>query len=129
MASDYFHTIGLNTVCRALSIHDQQRDEISDAVLRIAARDGLGGVTMSHVAARLRVSKGSVQHYFASKRELLLHASRRLRPASPNEIDATARRATRRRMSLGGVLGRMLPATSRSQGGSHAGQAPVHRRV
>ena len=59
--------------------HRQRRAQITDAVLRIAARRGLGDVTMSEVAAEAGVSKGRVQHYFGSKERLLLHTGRRLR--------------------------------------------------
>ncbi|WP_017592943.1 TetR/AcrR family transcriptional regulator [Nocardiopsis potens] len=59
--------------------HRQRRAQITDAVLRIAARRGLGDVTMSEVAAEAGVSKGRVQHYFGSKERLLLHTGHRLR--------------------------------------------------
>jgi len=47
---------------------------LTDALGRVAVRDGLAGVTMRHVAAEAGVSVGLVQHYFASKEELLLAA-------------------------------------------------------
>lgn len=102
--------------------HNQQRDQISDAVLSIAARDGLGGVTMSQVAAESRVSKGSVQHYFTSKQDLLLHASRRLRARIAERIDAATMGSTAEDV-LRGVLRRMLPTTDRAREESRAGKA------
>jgi AcrR family transcriptional regulator len=51
---------------------------ITDALGRIASRQGLSGVTFREVAAEAGVSVGLVQHYFASKDELLLAALRHL---------------------------------------------------
>jgi TetR/AcrR family transcriptional regulator, transcriptional repressor of bet genes len=53
---------------------DERRRLLTDALARIAARDGLDAVTMREVAAEAGVSVGFVQHYFASKDELLLAA-------------------------------------------------------
>ena len=58
--------------------HDERRRTITEALARIAARQGLAGVTMRQVAAEAGVSVGRVQHYFASKDELLLAALRGL---------------------------------------------------
>jgi AcrR family transcriptional regulator len=52
----------------------ERRRLLTDALARIAARDGLEAVTMREVAAEAGVSVGFVQHYFASKDELLLAA-------------------------------------------------------
>src|SRR5262249_7896173 len=51
---------------------DERRRMLTDALARIAARDGLSAVTMREVARESRVSVGLVQHYFASKDDLLL---------------------------------------------------------
>lgn len=51
--------------------HGQRRGEIAEALWRIAAREGLEAVSLSRVADEAGVSKGRVQHYFASRDELL----------------------------------------------------------
>lgn len=51
--------------------HGQRRGEIAGALWRIAAREGLEAVSLSRVADEAGVSKGRVQHYFASRDELL----------------------------------------------------------
>ena len=51
--------------------HGQRRGEIAEALWRIAAREGLEAVSLSRVADAAGVSKGRVQHYFASRDDLL----------------------------------------------------------
>jgi AcrR family transcriptional regulator len=51
--------------------HGQRRGEIAEALWRIAAREGLEAVSLSRVADEAGISKGRVQHYFASRDELL----------------------------------------------------------
>lgn len=51
-----------------------QRAELAAAVTRIVARGGLEQVSLRSVAAEAGVSMGRVQHYFATKDDLLLHA-------------------------------------------------------
>jgi len=58
--------------------HDARRQRIADAVCRLAARRGLEGVSLRHVAAEAGVSMGQVQHYFTTKDEMLLFAFRAL---------------------------------------------------
>jgi AcrR family transcriptional regulator len=55
--------------------HGERRRTITDAVARIVAREGIKAVTMRAVAAEAGVSVGRVQHYFASKDELLAAAA------------------------------------------------------
>lgn len=54
--------------------HEARRQRIADAVCRVAARDGLEGASLRHVAAEAGISMGQVQHYFATKDEMLLFA-------------------------------------------------------
>lgn len=56
---------------------DEQKRVLSDAVWRLVAREGLEGVSLRTVAAEAGVSMGRVQHYFASKDELLIDSLRR----------------------------------------------------
>ncbi|MCF6471530.1 TetR/AcrR family transcriptional regulator [Nonomuraea sp. MG754425] len=51
--------------------HEERRRHLAEAVLRIAGRDGLGQAKLRDVAAEAGVSLGTVQHYFASKDEML----------------------------------------------------------
>jgi AcrR family transcriptional regulator len=53
---------------------DARRREIADALLRLAVTEGLESVSLRHVAAEAGVSMGAVQHYFASKDEMLRFA-------------------------------------------------------
>ena len=52
--------------------HQERRRQIADAVARIAADRGLGGVSFREVAAEAGVSVSLVQHYFGTKDGLLL---------------------------------------------------------
>ena len=56
--------------------HDVQRAKFAEAAMRLIARFGLEGVTMRAVAAEAGLSYGSLFHYFDSKDELLMHATR-----------------------------------------------------
>lgn len=56
--------------------HDERRKQIGDAVCRVMAARGLDAVSLRHVAAEAGVSMGRVQHYFATKDEMLLFAFR-----------------------------------------------------
>lgn len=59
--------------------HEVRRAEMARAVLQIAARDGMGAVSIGAVARELGVSKGLVQHYFSDKPQLLACAATTLR--------------------------------------------------
>lgn len=54
--------------------HDERRRQIGDAVCRLIAARGLDAVSLRHVAAEAGVSMGRVQHYFATKDELVVFA-------------------------------------------------------
>jgi len=56
--------------------HEARRQRIADAVCRLAARRGLEGVSLRHVAVEAGVSMGQIQHYFTTKDEMLLFALR-----------------------------------------------------
>ncbi|MGW0481981.1 TetR/AcrR family transcriptional regulator [Nonomuraea sp. NPDC003214] len=51
--------------------HDARREEIARAALRLCVREGLASVTVGRVAAEAGISKGLVQHYFATKEALV----------------------------------------------------------
>ncbi|HUQ60834.1 MAG TPA: TetR family transcriptional regulator C-terminal domain-containing protein [Lentzea sp.] len=54
--------------------HGERRRQIGDAVCRLIASRGLDAVSLRHVAAEAEVSMGRVQHYFATKDEMLAFA-------------------------------------------------------
>lgn len=58
--------------------HESRRRGLAEALWRIAFRDGLEAVTVRQVAAEAEVSVGLVQHYFASKDEMLRFALERV---------------------------------------------------
>ncbi|HZG90052.1 MAG TPA: TetR family transcriptional regulator C-terminal domain-containing protein [Pseudonocardia sp.] len=51
--------------------HDARRRAIADALLRLAAARGLESVSLRQVAAAAGISMGAVQHYFATKDEMV----------------------------------------------------------
>jgi AcrR family transcriptional regulator len=51
---------------------EERREELTDAAARLIARAGIGAATLRDVAAEAGLSTGSLTHYFADKRELLL---------------------------------------------------------
>lgn len=53
---------------------EQRRAHIADAVLRLAARDGLNAVSLRAVATEAELNIGSVRHYFDSQHALLRFA-------------------------------------------------------
>src|SRR6187397_1438338 len=56
--------------------HDERRRHIVEALLHIAGTAGLDAVSLREVAQRAGVSMGAVQHYFATKEEMLAYALR-----------------------------------------------------
>ncbi|MFD5213582.1 TetR/AcrR family transcriptional regulator [Microbacterium sp. NPDC058345] len=52
----------------------ERRAHIADALFRVIARDGLGAVSLRHVATEAGVTAGMVQHYFSSKHEMMTFA-------------------------------------------------------
>ncbi|MEV7547989.1 TetR/AcrR family transcriptional regulator [Amycolatopsis sp. NPDC089917] len=68
--------------------HEHRRQQIAAAVRRIAADRGLEGVSLNEVAAEAGISKGFVQHYFASRDEMLRFATTTLRSGLEERITA-----------------------------------------
>jgi AcrR family transcriptional regulator len=58
----------------ALGDHDARREDVSEAVWRVLARCGVGGLTFRSVALEMDATTGLVSHYFPTKRSLLAHA-------------------------------------------------------
>ncbi|GIE97419.1 TetR/AcrR family transcriptional regulator [Paractinoplanes rishiriensis] len=54
--------------------HQERRTLIADALMRVAASGGIEAVSLRHVAAEAGVTAGMVQHYFATKDEMMRFA-------------------------------------------------------
>jgi len=54
--------------------HEERRRDVSQAVWRVLAAKGFGGLTLRAVAAEMGSSTGLLTHYFPSKHELIKHA-------------------------------------------------------
>ncbi|RIQ18979.1 TetR/AcrR family transcriptional regulator [Jiangella rhizosphaerae] len=54
--------------------HRERRELLADALMRLAAAEGLEKVSLRHVAAEAGVSTGMVQHYFRTKDEMMTFA-------------------------------------------------------
>ncbi|MFI6303492.1 TetR/AcrR family transcriptional regulator [Amycolatopsis thailandensis] len=66
--------------------HEHRRQQIAAAVRRIAADRGLEGVSLNEVATEAGISKGFVQHYFASRDDMLRFAVTTLRSGLEERI-------------------------------------------
>src|SRR5580692_1165808 len=58
----------------ALGDHEARRLAVSEAVWRVLAAEGFGGLRLRAVAAEMGASTGLLTHYFPSKRALLVYA-------------------------------------------------------
>ncbi|MEU5422730.1 TetR family transcriptional regulator C-terminal domain-containing protein [Streptomyces sp. NPDC020667] len=54
--------------------HEERRRTIAEALWRIACERGLDGASLRDVAAEAGISLGQLQHYFASKDDMLVFA-------------------------------------------------------
>jgi AcrR family transcriptional regulator len=79
--------------------HHERREEIVEAAARLIARRGLETATVRAIAAEAGYSSGVIDHYFADKDELLLHAL----AASHRRISARFARVTRGLQGLAAV--------------------------
>jgi AcrR family transcriptional regulator len=103
--------------------HQQRRQRIADAVRRLVAAHGLGDVSLRHVADEAGVSMGQVQHYFATKDEMLLFAFRALAERVEARIGAAAPsvgESPSEKQVLAALLREMLPISEQAQA-----EAPV----
>jgi AcrR family transcriptional regulator len=55
--------------------HQARRADVAEAVWRVLAAHGFGGLTMRAVATELGASTGLLTHYFTNKRELVRYAN------------------------------------------------------
>src|SRR5215469_3241598 len=93
---------------RMSGIRQKRLSELTDVLLSITATRGLDQVSVREVAAAAGVSIGTVQHYFATKDEMLVFAFRQVverTRARVAGIDAGAGP----RQALGAALRELLP--------------------
>jgi AcrR family transcriptional regulator len=68
--------------------HHERRTRIADALMRVAAKDGLEAVSLRHVATEAGVSSGMVQHYFRTKDEMMAFALAVIRENNQDRVQA-----------------------------------------
>lgn len=103
--------------------HRQRREQIAEAVCRLAARHGLDAVSLRQVAAEAGVSMGRVQHYFTTKDEMLRFAFQTVGERVEQRMAGAARAlgdTPGPRAFLRAMLLEMLPLSERAKA-----EAPV----
>lgn len=63
-----------NSMPRAKGDHEARRLEVSEAVWRVLATRGFGGLTLRAVATELGATTGLLTHYFPAKSDLVAYA-------------------------------------------------------
>ncbi|MFD7590204.1 TetR/AcrR family transcriptional regulator [Kitasatospora sp. NPDC059811] len=69
----------------------ERRQAVADAVLRVAAREGLERASLRNVADEAGLAIGSVRHYFAGSSELMIFAMQELARRIDSRIRTHAR--------------------------------------
>ncbi|HEU5469678.1 MAG TPA: TetR/AcrR family transcriptional regulator [Actinophytocola sp.] len=93
--------------------HALRRRQVAEAVERLVAAHGLDGVTVAKTAAEAGVSVGLVQHYFASKDDLLRYAytqlTERTLARAIEQAEELDRHRSRIQQALAHALAERLP--------------------
>src|ERR1700760_3462804 len=71
--------------------HEQRRQQIADALLRVAAARGLHHAGLREVAAEAGISVRLIQYYFGSKEQLLLYTTHYLAVQLSDRVKARVR--------------------------------------
>ncbi|UNO43045.1 TetR/AcrR family transcriptional regulator [Streptomyces sp. MST-110588] len=112
--------------------HEARRQEIVDALWRIAGARGLDGVSLRDVAAEADISLGRLQHYFRTKDDMLTFACRRVSHLAEERIrrhlEGLAEAPTPYTI-LRTCLTGMLPLDDNSRTGALIGVAHFSRAV
>ncbi|UKY53753.1 TetR/AcrR family transcriptional regulator [Streptomyces inhibens] len=112
--------------------HEARRQEISEALWRIASTRGLDGASLRDVAAEADISLGRLQHYFRTRDEMLLFALRHINQLAARRIreriEALTEEPTPREV-LRACLSGMLPLDDKSRTGLLVGAAYYSRAV
>ncbi|MGI5419467.1 TetR/AcrR family transcriptional regulator [Actinomadura luteofluorescens] len=93
--------------------HDARRRDVSEAVWRVLAGRGFGGLTLRAVAAEMDASTGLLTHYFPNKRALVAYA---LDLAEERTANRALREAPPGLASLRAALLDVLPLTPAASG-------------
>jgi TetR/AcrR family transcriptional regulator, transcriptional repressor of bet genes len=96
--------------------HHARRLDLLEALMRITRRDGWDGVSLRKIAAEAGVSMGMVQHYFATKDEMLRFAIEMMADDTRQRIRervAALPQPPTPRVLVETVLTEMIPRTSR----------------
>jgi AcrR family transcriptional regulator len=99
--------------------HRERRTLIADALMRVAADQGLPAVSLRHVAAEAGVSAGMVQHYFRTKDEMMAFAIEAVRDRSQARVAAAVGRlgaAPPPRLLLRTLVAALLPLDEETRG-------------
>lgn len=88
--------------------HDARRTLIRDAVRQVAVSDGLAAVTIARTAEAAGISVGLVQHYYASKDDLVVAVYEQLLDQMHARVDAGIARAERKHARIEHILGEAL---------------------
>ncbi len=96
---------------------DERRRAIAEAVFEVIGARGLDAVSLRDVAAQAGISMGQVQHYFASKGDMLLFALAHMRDRVLARMHAALApvHGPSRRESLRAALRVMLPVDEPSR--------------
>ncbi|UQA91852.1 TetR/AcrR family transcriptional regulator [Streptomyces halobius] len=112
--------------------HEARRQEIAEALWRIAGTRGLDGASLRDVAAEAGISLGRLQHYFHSKDQLLLFALRHTNRLADQRIRERIEALTDEpspRTVLRTCLSGMLPLDEQSRTGQLVAAAYFARAV
>ena len=93
--------------------HQLRREEISDAVLQLIARDGIAAVTLRAVAKESEWSTGVIGHYFRNRHDMLIAALRRAAYLQANQFRMTRRTERSPLEQLRDLLVSVLPLDER----------------
>jgi AcrR family transcriptional regulator len=98
--------------------HQQRRDHIAEALMRVVADNGLEAVSLRHVASEAGVTSGMVQHYFPSKEAMvdfaMESASARFETRMTNAIETLGENPPTRSL-LRTMLATLLPTDETEQ--------------
>ncbi|WP_089021632.1 TetR/AcrR family transcriptional regulator [Micromonospora coriariae] len=98
--------------------HQERRTRIADALMRVAADQGLEAVSLRHVAAQAGVSAGMVQHYFRTKDEMMAFALAVVRERSQIRVTEAVERLgpdPSPRLLLRTMIAALLPLDERTR--------------
>ncbi|BEL02822.1 TetR/AcrR family transcriptional regulator [Actinoplanes sichuanensis] len=96
----------------------ERRTLIAEALMRVAAEQGLEAVSLRHVAAEAGVSAGMVQHWFRTRDEMMAFAMQVVRERNQERVTAAVARLgddPEPRELLRTIIGTLLPLEDESR--------------